>query len=66
MNNSLLLAKDQGSIVKLNKNQQAHFIPKSVRDNPNYPLKFKEKNIVEMYDGYIIIRPKKTQEEEEK
>ena len=58
-----LIAKDEGRLVKLNGIQHAHFIPKSIRANPNYPLKLKESNVIELYDDYIIIRPKKEGEE---
>lgn len=54
----LLIARGKGSIIKLKSNKQAHYLPISITENPNYPLKFKESDIVELYEDHIIIRPK--------
>jgi len=55
---SLLIARGKGSIIKLKSNKQAHYLPISITENPNYPLKFKESNVVELYEDCIIIRPR--------
>jgi len=55
---NLLIAKGEGKIIKIREKLQAHYLPVTITGNPNYPLKLKEKNIVELYENYIIIRPK--------
>ena len=60
MSSSAILAQNQGSIVKINGTQEAHFIPKKVRTHNTYKklFKFKNRNIVELYPDRIVIRPK--------
>lgn len=38
----------------------------SITENPNFPLKIKESNIIELYDDCIVIRPKRVEDENDK
>lgn len=53
-----LIASAEGRLIKLEAEKKGHYIPKEISGNPNFPLKLRETNVVELYDGYIVIRPK--------
>lgn len=57
-----LIAIGKASIIKLEGTKKAHYLPSSISSNPNFPLKENIQNIVELYDGFIIIRPKRKDE----
>ncbi len=54
--NRKLLARSNASVIKLEGGKLAHYLPKSIIDNPNFPLSRDTQNVVELYDEYIIIR----------
>ncbi len=53
-----LIAIAEGKLIKLEAEKKAHYIPMAISNNPNFPLKIRETNIVELYEDCIIIRPK--------
>lgn len=54
--NYTVIARDKGSIIKQTSGRKAHYLPKSISDNPNFPILLdKQKNVVELYDGFMII-----------
>ncbi len=59
MTDDKLIATAEGKLIKLDKDKKAHYIPITISENPNFPLKFRETNVIELYEGYIIIRPKR-------
>jgi len=58
MKKDKIIAQAEGKLSSLHDCKKTHYIPKSISENPNFPLKTGISNIVELYDGFIIIRPK--------
>ena len=56
----IIYTKGEASLIKMEANKRGHYIPASIIDSDIYKKYFKDgvKNIVELHDGYIVIRPK--------
>lgn len=57
MDQENIIACATGRMIKLEANKKAHYLPVSIIENPNFPLKPGQTNVIELYKGYIIIRP---------
>lgn len=62
-----LIAKSEGRLIKLESKKLAHYLPVAIIDNPNFKefFKLRETNIIELYPGYMIIRPKTSDDNNE-
>ncbi len=64
MSKDIIYARGEGSLIKIESNKRGHYIPTSIIDSDIFKNIFKTgvKNVVELHDGYIVIRPKKYDE----
>ena len=64
MDEDIIYTKGEGSLIKLEEKKRTHYIPASIVDSDIFKKHFKigVKNIVELHDGFILIRPKRDDE----
>ncbi len=52
----------EGGLIKIESNKMAHYIPVIISGHEKFPLKMREKHIVELYEDHIVIRLKRNDE----
>lgn len=59
LENKKLIVSAEGNLLKLEADKRGHLIPMKILNNPNFILKLRDVNIVDLYDdGSVTIRPK--------
>ncbi len=59
-NKDIIYSRGEASLIKLEAKKRGHYLPASVTESDMFKKYFKVgvRNIVELHDGYIVIRPK--------